>query len=542
MEILEWMDDRQSNKDKKITDYKYFKHIFVGGICLLTLAFAVVYTLLSRTVYFWDDSTYWDISTMLAEKPLNFGFIRDVYNSVCTSDYNYVAAVPIALLLKIFGTSRVAYIAVITALYLIPSQILIYKLCERLSKAANVAFLCTVFSVPSMVYITSIGFIDISGVLVALGCYYLYIDDKRGVLKSALLGILLTLIMVIRRYFAFFSVSFIAVMITEVILFKKNKKNAAVTLIACAGVLVIFFYPFLVNILLKDYGTLYSGYKYDIMTDLKLVTRYYGALFILSIFTAVVVSVIRKRTENIIFAFLQMIVCFLMFISTQTHGQQHLLLYVAPVTVIVISGINFITKRTVFVGMCILSAANLISPCISRQQPQNIQEIKSISYFPSYSVKPKTRSDIYEIFALKAKLDEYIPENKKCGILASSFTVNSSILENVTESLNKKETREDTYITSLPEVDSRDYWRLEELYNVDYILVATPAQTHLANGEQTIIEEAVKSFEANTDVALSFAKAEGFDANVGSVKFKLYARVEEVSESAKTEFELRLYK
>lgn len=542
MEILEWIEDTQSNQEKKITEYKYFKQVFVGSICFLTLLFTVVYTLLNKTVYFWDDSTYWDISSMLAGKPLNFGFLRDVYNSICTSDYNYLAAVPVSILLKIFGNSRVAYIASITILYLLPSQVVIYKLCQKLSKATNIAYLLTVISVPSMVYITAIGFIDVAGVLIALLCYYLYIDKERGVGKSMLLGVFLTLAMVIRRYFAFFSVSFVAAMITEAILNKNDRKKVAVTLISCVGTLVIFFYPFLKNILLKDYGTLYSGYKYNIMTDLKIITRYYGLLFLLCTVAAVVYAAIKKRTENILFAFVQMAVCLLMFVSTQTHGQQHLLLYVAPVVIIAVSGINLITKRMVFLGVCALAAANMISPCIARKQPQNIQEIKGLSCLPSYSVKPKTRSDIYEILALKGKLDIYIPENKKCGILASSFKVNSSILENVTESLNKKETRGDTYITSLPEVDSRDYWRLEELYGVDYILVATPVQTHLAKGEQTIVEEAVASFENNTDIAQSFTEIDGFAATVDDVKFKLYTRTEQVSETAKTEFELRLYK
>ena len=114
---------------------------------------------------------------------------------------------------------------------------------------------------------------------------------------------------------------------------------------------------------------------------------------------------------------------------------------------------------------------------------------------PTYSVKPKKRTDINSVLALKRTLDKKIPEGATCGVLASSFVLNSSILINVVPSLNMKENREDNYIVGLPEVDSRDYWRLNELYECDYILVATPAQTHLAPGEQTIITRAVESFK-----------------------------------------------
>ena len=62
------------------------------------------------------------------------------------------------------------------------------------------------------------------------------------------------------------------------------------------------------------------------------------------------------------------------------------------------------------------------------------------------------------------------------------------ILINAEPSLGVKSIR-DNYIVSLPQVDSRDR-DLTPLYTVNYVPAASPAQTHLAEGSQTVVEEA----------------------------------------------------
>ena len=545
MELLEWVENSKKNRRKKISEMKHFNLCFVGALCLLSMIFAIGYVLMSKTVYFWDDSTYWDIGRMLADKPLNFGFIKDVYNSAGTSDYNYFAAVPVALWMKVFGITRVSYTISVVLFYLIPAYMTVYLLAVKLSEKPLYAYTVTLLMMPSVWYITVIGFIDVAGVVVALLCYYVYmtdaIDGKRY-LKYILLGVMLAFIMIIRRYFAFFTVSFVTVMIIETILSRRNFKELIVTLLSFGFVLVVLFYPFFTNILLRDYGVLYASYKYSFATDLKLITRYFGLVSILVIILGAVRLAIRNKEMRGVFVLCQLLVCAIMFVSTQTHGQQHLLLYVPGIFVILIFIANSATKRNMILFLCIVSLVNTISPCINRKQPQNIQEIKSLSMFPTYSVKPKKRTDINSVLALKRTLDKKIPEGATCGVVASSFVLNSSILINVVPSLNMTENRKDNYIVGLPEVDSRDYWRLEELYGCDYILVATPAQTHLAPGEQTIITQAVESFKNKTDIALAFSEIRDFDMKIGSIDISLYKKISNITETAKTEFELKLYK
>lgn len=545
MELLEWVENNKTQSKRKITDYKYFDLCFVGCICLLSLILAILYVAMSKTVYFWDNSTYWDIGRTLAEKPLNFTFFKEIYNSIGTSDYNYFVAVSVALWMKIFGITRISYICAIVIFYLIPSEIVIYFMGKKISKAPRFAFVITLLSIPALWYITCIGFIDVAGVFLGLLCYYLYMTDtlnNKPYIKSIAIGVLLVMMMITRRYFAFFAVSFLTVMAIDTILIKHNIKQLATVILTVGLVLLVLFYPFFKNILLKDYGTLYSSYKYSIWTDLKLITRYFGTVFIVVIFALTIRGSIKRRELNPIFAILQILVCGAMFMSTQTHGQQHLFLYIPALTVLVMYAVNYTDKKGILVLMCAVALINTLSPFSGRVQPQNIQEIKSVALFPTYSVKPQKRDDINILLGIKTTLDKKIPEGKKCGVLASSFTINSSILTNVVPSLNMREDRTDSYIVGLPEVDSRDWWRLNEIYECDYILAAIPAQTHLAPNEQTIITEAVKSFTEGTDIAQSYSQLRDFKVKINDIEIRLYKRISPVTETAKKEYEMKLFK
>ena len=176
---------------------------------------------------------------------------------------------------------------------------------------------------------------------------------------------------------------------------------------------------------------------------------------------------------------------------------------------------------------------------IPRTQPHNIQEIKGFAVIPTFSMIPERRTDTDEILALKQKLDQTVPDGDKLGVLASSFTLNEDILKNVEASLGVKQTRKD-YIVSLPQVDSRDR-DLSALYSVNYVLAAYPAQTHLASGSQTVLEEAVRSFGVYADIATAYEEVPECETVIDGVTIKLYHRVRDEEASDIAEFESRLY-
>ena len=546
MDILEWLDVRKKNTDyAKRQRQRRLTALYVAAVCLVLLIIGLVYTTKSRVIYFWDNATYWDMSRAVLAGSIKDSFRSSVYNSIGTNDYNYIAALPSAGWMYIFGASRASYVAGLIVMYLFPTVVLIYRLAAKLSKAPRTAFTVAICLVPAMLYIANTGFADVGGLIMMLGCYDLYFTEpekEESLLRYIAMGALFVLSMIFRRYYAFFAVSFLTAMVMDCILFGKRWRNVITVGITSAIILVGAFMPFVTDILLRNYSELYSGYKFPVMVDIRFITRYFGLIFILAAAVVPFISSIKRKDHRPVFVWLQLIICAAMFIATQTHGTQHMLLYVPAFIILALFLINCITKRWMLIAAIALSACCVISPYIKRDQPQSIREIKHVSLFPSFSMRPKRLDSAYDVVQLKRKLDEYIPEGAECRVMASSFLVNDSILRNAEASLNLKETRDGSYITALPYVDSRDRDRLDEIYYADYILVAFPAQIHLEPENQTIITEGVRSFANYADIALSFEEMPGFDEWVGDTELKLYHRTEDINTIWKNEFQKRLFK
>lgn len=526
---------------KRTVDRKWVKSlIFIAVIWVLMNIWAAAYMGMSRNIYFWDASTYWDIARDIASGKLKCG-IGDIYRSISELDYNYVAALPGALWTKIFGDSRTAYILGLVNMYFMPAVCMVYALAKKLSKGEMVATLMTVAAVPSLIFMMLIGFTDVGGMFPCLLAMYLYFtrsEKKKEPLRFIAIGALLVFVMLWRRWYAFFSVSFITAMLAEAIISRKNIVPAIITGLTSALILLLGFRSFVFGKLLADYGNLYSGYKFAASTDVKLVMRYFGLLNLLALAAGSIAAGVFKKEKRTVFLWAQMLICFVMFISTQTHGQQHLLLYVPSLMVMSLILMRYINNIKLLLAVLLLSVASIINVNIPRTQPNSISEIKHYALIPDFSMRPIVRNDADEILALKTKLDETIEEGASLGVLASSFKLNEAILMNVKPSLGMKETREN-YIVGLPQVDSRDkdcYW----LYNVNYMLVAFPAQTHLAPENQRIVTEAVRSFEVNADFATAYDEVPEFATQLNGMDIHLYKRNREVHRSDMVIFEQRL--
>lgn len=536
--------DREEIGEKDFSLKSWQKNIIYFLIIALTVnILAVLYITKSSVIYFWDDATYWDISRKIASGAINEGgFWRNVYASVGTQDYNYIAALPSAFLARLFGESRLVYVLGLVNMYLLPSFIAVYLLARKVSKAPKIATAIVILICPSMMFLTFNGFVDIGGLLICLLCFNLYYakGGEGRIWRYALIGALLVLMMLWRRWYAFFAVSFVTAMLADCVLFKRKWQGAAVTIAVCALLLTLCFRDFLINQLIRDYGSLYADYKFSVSTDFKLITRYFGVIFIAVLAAASVAAGIKKKEMRTVFIWLQMIVCLFMFISTQTHGQQHLLLYVPSLIMLTLITIKHINKEWMLIGISVLALAHSLNVYIPRLQPKSLNEIKGYALIPNFSMLPQSRGDTDEILALKQKLDTTVYDGDTLGVLASSFVLNEDILKNVQPSLGVKQIR-DNYIVSLPQVDSRDR-DLSALYNVNYVLVALPAQTHLAEGSQTVVTEAVRSFENYTDIATAYIEIPECEAVIGDITVKLFWRVRDELPSDIREFESRLYR
>ncbi len=515
--------------------------IFIAVIWLIMNIGAAVYMSLSKTVYFWDSATYWDIARKIASGSLGEHFFKEVYNSTITQDYNYIAALPSALWVRLFGESRAAYVTGLVNMYLMPCVVIIYAIAKRLSKAVKFAVVTTLGILPVLIFMTFIGFCDVGGMIMCLGCMYLYFtrnESKCEVWRYVAIGALLVLAMLWRRWYAFFAVSFLTAMAADSLIFRTKKLPAIISALTAGAILLLFFRGFVFERLLADYGSLYSGYKFTLSTDLKLVTRYFGVLTLMALVAASIAAGVVKREKRTVFLWMQILVCFAMFVSVQTHGQQHLLLYVPSIAVMILILIKHIDNVYSLGALVLIAVMNTVNVQLPRTQPDNIQGIKHYALIPDFSMIPPVRDDVDELLRLKHTLDMAIPEGKTLGVLASSFKLNEDILRNVEPSVGFDGARNE-YIYPLPQVDSRDK-DMSALYNVNYMLVAFPAQTHLAQGNQKVVSEAVQSFGAYADFATAYDELEEYATELDGIELRLYQRNRMVTQQQMITFEKRV--
>lgn len=515
----------------------------IGLTCLVVLLAAVIYTAVSKQVYFWDNATYWEMGRAIVNGDLKPNVFSGIWDSICNADYNYVPAIPAAIWMFIFGQTRMSYIIGTVLMYLLPIVLLTYRLAKKLTDEPVIAFLVSVFTIPFVTYMAICGFADLGGVLIVMTIFSLYYT-RDGVSYNwynyIVIGCLLVLLMLFRNYFAFFVISFITAMITDCIIFKRKWGNILTVIVIVIGLMLTIFLPFCKNVLIADYGDIYSGYVFHIGTDLKFFTRYFGLLFLLLVFILPLAASIAKGEYRPAMLWLQLIVCAAMYMSVRTHDRPQLLMYVPIFIVLIIFTIKCFGNRIVTSLLAITAILNICSVYMHKNEEKKVEDTRTVSILPSFSMKAEKRNDTMALLAVKRNLDGYIPEGSSCGVVASSFIINDGVLRNVELSLGEEENRDPSYIISMPEIDARDYGRLDELYNAEYILVAIPSQTYLPDGLQSIVDAAVDSFQNHNDIAELFNEVDGFSCYIDNIHLKLYKRYQDIDAIRKREFESKL--
>lgn len=495
-----------------------------------------IYVAQASTVYFWDSSTYWTISRDIANGNIPGGFFSSLYNSILHFDYNYLAGLLSAVFANLFGNSRTVYILSILNCYYVPIAATIYLLCKDTKRPIMVSS-SILLAFPVILFLGLAGFVDIVGLLVCLACFKTYFSKNQTFAKAFSLGLLLALSILLRRWYAFFAVTFIFAMLCDVFISKRSFKYFLASLFHVGFILLMFFGELVTGKLLADYTTLYAGYKFALSTDFMLIFRYFGIIPLLLIAIGGIYAICKKDRRPW-FLFIQMFSCFVLFVRTQTHGQQHLLLYIPALILLSIIVLEYANKK-VIASVLILSIGISANTLINRPQPSSLTEIKSYAPFANFSMRPKTRPDTKQLLALKAYLDNLVVDGESVAVLSSSLVLNADILRNVEDSFGIIDKERLDYFISIPEVDSRDT-DFSSLYSATYMVVATPAQTHLGAEKQRVVTTAVDSFVNNTDIAKSYELVDT-SFKIDDIQISIYKRTQATTPDEINQFESGLF-
>ncbi|MCI8477318.1 MAG: hypothetical protein HFE97_03070 [Oscillospiraceae bacterium] len=504
-------------------------------LLLLALAVNVITALYSggsATVYYWDATIYWNSSTMLAGQPLDLAQIRLVLESVITQEYNYLLSFPVSLVMRVLGTGRYVYLFAAVNLYVLPALWGICVLGKRLRRGG----LLPVLASPMLLYTALVGFVDVAAAGLGIWAFVCYSDTSRPAWARGILsGALLTGTFLLRRYFFFFAVSFgIAALIANLVFRRKQWRDFFALFLSAAVTSLFFAQSFLIEkVLSVRYGDLYAAYNQGRRVDVMMLTRYFGVIPLAAVLVLGLFLLIRVRSLRwtAILALLQPLICLLLFTQIQSHGQQHLLLYLPAFVTLLSSGLEALPERKpIPILAALLAACTTVSSLLPTPQPASPQEIRFPAPLPSFTYHPPRRQDIAQLIALRMYVDGLsAQEPKTAAIVSSSFVFNDSIYTNALRSMDiPAPDGPETKLIYMATVDKRDGFSWNIL-TADYLVVGDPVQTHLGAENQRILTLVADAVLSGTGLGTAYEPLKATFPLDSGVTIRIYRRIRDIT-------------
>lgn len=513
--------------------------IGVAGIFLVFIIFANLFAFYFVTqeqyVYYWDWAGYWlkyiDLSTSLAHQPVNT--LDALLDSVRNDDYNPLPVFPLVPFAWLFGTSRLTYILAITNIALLPSAFIIALLAQRVlalqcSRPSLILAGISILMLHALWVPVLRGMPDVLGILV-IGNILLLLFAKplaeQKLRHLVTMGLLLCLLVLLRRWYAFWVVSFFPALAVAQCLdiyqqhggvwrqYINTIRNIIIIGLTFSIALFTIATPLILRILHTDYADIYSAYKSSnsLLESAEKFIPYFGWSVIICGLSGLIWLAVRKDTRVVgSFLIIQLFIVFGLFLRTQDFGMQHYYLLMPAIALgIAVMLTGFWTQisnkrwRLVSVGfvfaMLITNSTTAFIP-----KADNMSNIFG-SLVPQARFYPFIRHDLDELTRLLSHLGKL--EARQQGdiyVLASSFTLNSQILD-VACRFGAQQRDFCARILNTNDVDKRDGFPRQFLH-AHYLLVASPTQYHLRAEDQRVVGVLVREVMEKHGIGASFQR------------------------------------
>lgn len=500
------------------------------AVALVVNIITALYCTGTATVYYWDTNIYWSSSTMLAGQSLGLGQLRLVVESVITQEYNYLLSFPLSLVMRVLGTNRYVFLFATVNLYVLPALLGMLVLGHR-NKYGGILLCC---ATPMLLYTALTGFVDVAAAGAGIWAFLIYTDESRPqAARGILTGGLLTLVFLLRRYFFFFTVSFGIAAFLALLIRRSQWKSFLTMAVTGVGFSLFFGQSFVVSqVLSANYADTYSAYDQGRWIDLVMLCRYYGYVMMAVALVCVVFLLLRSKSRyGALLCLCQPALCLFLFTRIQSHGQQHLLLYLPAFCFALAGGMELLPeRRSVRWVPCALALCTLGSSFLPQPQPSHPSEIAVPDPLPAFTYVPGQRTDLAQLVALRVYVDSLSAEEQKtAAVLASSFTFNSSIYDNTLRSLNIPQSGGPaTSIIYFATVDKRDGFSWNAL-TADYLIVADPVQTHLGADNQHILTVLAQPVLDGTGIGTAYRQLDQSFPLEDGVTVYVYERTRDIT-------------
>jgi hypothetical protein len=493
--------------------------------------FVAWYVRQERFIYFWDYVGYHDfyINLGLAIEQDIFRALHFVFISVRESDYNLLPTLFLVPFRLLIGPGRLAYILSLAVTFVFPSVVLFTYAVRRLSErnpaeSSYDEIGLTVLSASALAFLPVLwvpvvfGSVDVGGFLIISIVLVLYfradiVDQSFVSLVS--MALLLCLLVLYRRWYAYWVVGFFgALAVCEGLRFAADKARRTPWLLIARNALImgavsfISFYliatPIAKRMLTTDYGDIYSAYRssHPIIHNLGELYEHFGLLTLVLAGLGIVLSVMNEKRRPIAyFLCVQFAITFVLFTRTQdfvisSHGEyvgvQHFYWALATLGLFLVFSVQDLflrvrsraRKAALVLAIVAGSLANFAITFLPRAEGP----LKAVEFaLPGAREYPMVRTDLDQVQALLDTLSDITKGSPSTVyVLASSFSLNSSIVQEGCFLLQRPHRELSRKIAFTNDVDKRDGFPVQFL-TARYVVLTLPFAYHLPPQDQKVI-------------------------------------------------------
>lgn len=479
----------------RISRFKYRAVNF--GLFVLLVAIAITITTIyishERNFHWWIDWYYKTIDVANAFRKSPSAGIDNVLQSL-GDERNKIYTLPLVPFILIFGQSRLVYEISLALIYLLPFCLSMGAIATQLIQAnpRSVFWSTALISllIPVTWIATFLGIPDTGGAALIGWAAFVYLQDMRikQWWRIPVIGFCLGLAVLLRRHFVYGAIAFISAMISQALpfFFAKLQHNPQIAwrnlqvlgvrigLIAgiCFTTLIAVAGEFTQRAITTNYQNLYAAWALPFNKIVGLYAAFYGwgTLLLVALgFSAGIKT--RVLSSSISFILLFGIFSLIEWLIVLRYGNIFYSLHITPVIIIGLAAFVWtcIKLNRVHILMLVVAGCYLVSNLVIG--------LTGIGSFNSglrplfaLNIPPLVRTDYDEVVRLIDYLRKITPHKESIYVVGSQrLHLNRSMVRAGDRILDGNKNK--LIILAAPQVDSQDFYPLEQLLQAQYVVV-----------------------------------------------------------------------
>ncbi len=500
-----------------------------------------------RTMYAWDHVAYWSLTDSLAKglKADPRAALAGVGRSLAEDELNLLPSLPLAPALGAFERSRKAWILTVLNLYALPALLLgwwaLRRWGERTENQWDQTMIGWTWGATILLFAPlweplALGYLDIGGLVLifaAAGLLAGLSSDgaREAVLAAAAIGVLVAVVMIFRRWYAFWSVSFcIVVALGAIGILIRTRRLAALRIPfaiggSVLGTLLLLAGPRLATMAQSDYAGRFVHYKvlHSVGAELWGVVLHFGFVSLALAAAGAVVLICSRATRwPAIGIALQLLIIAVLFRRVQDPTPQHWYLILPGLMMLTAGGMTSMLNRLGSGGRKALILTISVLGIVTTAQVFGAISAVEVPALSSVRIIPKVRGDLPEFKRLMTWLDGRISMGARwIYVLAGTGSVSDSSLAFSNFSL-ATHFNSSPHVLMTAQVDLRDGFP-DGLLLADIVVLPLPVA---ARGEtQRVVSVPAQAFIEGVDIARAFVKLDEVFNFDGGVTAQVFERI-----------------